>query len=495
MCRCNFRVFARARLCVRIRLEKDLGEEGLWNGIPFFAQALRNNVLRKASRVLLREAIPASGRRFFVNGGMVTRTALIAAQRSPHKGSLGKPLLRGASLAEVVRASAGSETQGVEWKLAQLDALRGLAILGVFLVHSVYWAPVLALRTEDPLWYDIGFSGQRGVQLFFIVSAFTLFLSDANRKTERHRTINFFVRRFFRISPMLWLATILSVSIWPGTVGGRWAGLTSLAFFSSFIPRRMDAGAIGSWSIATEAAFYLTLPLLFRWITNPWRSLVAVCAALTAYALSIPRLALMTGNEDYWRLKSLPANYPVFLFGVLTYFLWSTVLQQMRMTASVRRFASATLLTITVVLYLNSLPFSPPGVVAQSAVVLLFVWALLLHPWSLFINRVTILLGKISFSCYLLHFYVMHFWELAIIYFADRHPWAHAIALLLAAKLVGTIVLTVPLAWLTYRYIETPGIRLGRSLIARLENGRWAGTSAPPQPALLSNQDTPDMQF
>lgn len=53
---------------------------------------------------------------------------------------------------------------------------------------------------------QVALTGQRGVALFFIVSAFTLFLSYDNRKEERHPTRNFFIRRFFRLAPMAFLS-------------------------------------------------------------------------------------------------------------------------------------------------------------------------------------------------------------------------------------------------------------------------------------------------
>ena len=49
--------------------------------------------------------------------------------------------------------------------------------------------------------------GKYGVQLFFIASAFTLFLSRHRRSEVGNK--NFFIRRFFRIAPMYYLGIIL----------------------------------------------------------------------------------------------------------------------------------------------------------------------------------------------------------------------------------------------------------------------------------------------
>jgi peptidoglycan/LPS O-acetylase OafA/YrhL len=41
------------------------------------------------------------------------------------------------------------------------------------------------------------------------VSAFTLFLSHDNRKSECNPTMNFFIRRFFRLAPMLYIGILV----------------------------------------------------------------------------------------------------------------------------------------------------------------------------------------------------------------------------------------------------------------------------------------------
>lgn len=48
--------------------------------------------------------------------------------------------------------------------------------------------------------------GAKVVQMFFVASSFTLFLSFNHRKNTEERYIrNFFIRRFFRIAPMYYI--------------------------------------------------------------------------------------------------------------------------------------------------------------------------------------------------------------------------------------------------------------------------------------------------
>ena len=62
-----------------------------------------------------------------------------------------------------------------------VDSLRGSAILLVLTVHCV-------LASDGPMYFLIG---QRGVQLFYIVSAYTLFLSLIERRTEKNFILNY----------------------------------------------------------------------------------------------------------------------------------------------------------------------------------------------------------------------------------------------------------------------------------------------------------------
>jgi len=89
-------------------------------------------------------------------------------------------------------------------RLPFIDALRGLAIFGVFIVHSSQSIDGL------PRWLSsLASQGARGVQLFFVISAFTLFLSlSTRRKNEKRPTLNFFIRRFFRIAPLFYAALL-----------------------------------------------------------------------------------------------------------------------------------------------------------------------------------------------------------------------------------------------------------------------------------------------
>jgi peptidoglycan/LPS O-acetylase OafA/YrhL len=268
--------------------------------------------------------------------------------------------------------------------------------------------------------------------------------------------------------------------------------LLSMVYLSDFSPSTITSGAAGAWSVATEAAFYMTLPLLFRWIRTPLQALPPLCLC-TAFAYFIaPRIANHAGAEGFWLYQSLPANYPTFLLGVCGFFVWQRWIAPDRFTTEDRRSISACLLVAFGVLYMYALPFSFNKLTSESLILLLLVLALVTHPWRLLVNPVTVLLGKVSFSLYLLHFYVARYVERFLLFEAAHHGWAGSSKFQFCAEYLLTLFLTLPLALATWQWIEKPGIRLGRSLIGKLEQQRAASDRFP---ALTSTRDTPDSQF
>jgi peptidoglycan/LPS O-acetylase OafA/YrhL len=100
---------------------------------------------------------------------------------------------------------------------------------------------------------------------------------------------------------------------------------------------------------------------------------------------------------------------------------------------------------------------------------LLLILALAIYPLPLLVNPAVCFLGRISYSCYLTHLAIMlgvipHFKLFSKLYFSDS---IKAYVLLFAA----TLALTIPVSWVTYKIVEQPFIRLGSTLVRRLNAG------------------------
>jgi peptidoglycan/LPS O-acetylase OafA/YrhL len=181
--------------------------------------------------------------------------------------------------------------------------------------------------------------GQLGVQLFFIVSGYTMMLTFGD-KIDSVGVRSFYVRRVFRIVPLFWIAIIFYLVFTRGDGFRIWAphGISasdvlltflflhwgSVTAFNSVVP--------GGWSIAVEMQFYLLFPLLiqlFRRSNGPLLvyGLIALTSVIGQFAADhyfIPRLAqsvprgeaqLAEGFYYCW----LPRQAICFGFGILLY--------------------------------------------------------------------------------------------------------------------------------------------------------------------------------
>jgi peptidoglycan/LPS O-acetylase OafA/YrhL len=151
-------------------------------------------------------------------------------------------------------------------RLAELDGLRGIAILFVIVLHYVARAPVPANARPlfgQPNWLlalaDMSWSG---VDLFFVLSGFLIggILLDHRQSPNLWRA--FYSRRVGRIFPAYFLLLLLAVIGLPGDPP-RPEGAVPLVTYFLFI-QNLWRGALPvvwlgpCWSIAIEEQFYLT---------------------------------------------------------------------------------------------------------------------------------------------------------------------------------------------------------------------------------------------
>lgn len=367
-------------------------------------------------------------------------------------------------------------------QLSFVDALRGIAVLGVLLVHTVDMVhPGHALER-------LCFTGQRGVQLFYIVSAFTLCLSLDGDRREHFPISNYLLRRLFRVAPLFYVAICGNLLLY--TLAPSYSSLNTLSFTDIFLgliflnglrPHAINNVAMGGWSVAVETTFYLVLPWLRRRIRTIRGCLLVLLT--TAPVLWLLSTGLMLQAPDpvtrqYFAFLWFPVELPVFLMGILSYLLWRRYIAVRPGAPALeaaarndRKDMSLLLLVAAFVLFWAAFPLTDQALYATSFVFVPVLLSLALHPWRLLVNPVTRFLGKISYGIYLLHFFVC---GLLIHLGNHRTPWMaqhfYGKPLGVAGIFTAMTLLTIPLAMLSWKVIEQPGIRIGRRVIALREN-------------------------
>ena len=144
-----------------------------------------------------------------------------------------------------------------------LDGLRTVAATAVVFHHVGFWTnhytPDLAGRVLSRL--DVG------VPIFFVLSGFLLsrpLFAAARRGVRQPGTAGYLWRRALRILPAYWLTVIAALCLLPGNkdagVGSWISHLTLTQIYRN--SGRAAEGLSHAWSLCTEVAFYLALPLV-----------------------------------------------------------------------------------------------------------------------------------------------------------------------------------------------------------------------------------------
>lgn len=159
--------------------------------------------------------------------------------------------------------------------MTELDGIRGLAILMVFLTHTTTGIGVQPESDIGKLVYDVLKLGWSGVDLFFVLSGFLItgILVD-QRKSRQGQAGRFFghfyARRALRIFP-LYYASLLIVFVIARLASGSAPDFRNLAIHGFYLQNIVDGYPMALthfWTLAVEEHFYLILPIVIYW-TQP----------------------------------------------------------------------------------------------------------------------------------------------------------------------------------------------------------------------------------
>jgi peptidoglycan/LPS O-acetylase OafA/YrhL len=363
-------------------------------------------------------------------------------------------------------------------KINDIQQLRGLAVLLSVLAHMPLATGVfIALDLPSPLWI--------GVPLFFVISGYVITVS-----TSRYvfSPLRFYVRRVFRIFPVLIVTLLLAFFLALGTRDQQFYGplkdlydnITAILFMYHnyygygiigiwFGHGAVPLSLIGLWSISTEEQFYLLFPLLLALRGRSARILTLVllflawCVAGRLFALFIQPHVLPEAATLSLVLLSYAFGYDLILAGLLIYY----VLAGWHPSRWVGRFGLIAALTYAL---------CRPGPLRDSLGYWFFVVGLvaavaaakedsgILFPHTSVLGRTFFWLGERSYVIYVMHFQVLALLGYVLQKFAINftHP---------ALYNVGLTVLSIPFLLvieILHQRVERPGIRMGYRLCDRI---------------------------
>ncbi len=357
-----------------------------------------------------------------------------------------------------------------------IDGLRALSVVSVVLFH--------AFPNRVP-------GGFIGVDIFFVISGYLISGIIFRQLNQGVFSISgFFWRRIVRIFPAL-LAVILSVIVfgWFVLFSGEYAQLgkhiaASSVFLLNFV-LVLESGYFDNlaetkpllhlWSLAVEEQFYIIWPviLLFMWRLRKFRIWILVLIAVLSMMTNLVLVSRYPTEMFFWPV----ARFWEFIAGGLL--AWSFFVQggiHSNQPSTNKLGDSAVLFQkvfggfswiLGVVLCLIGISLLVVGIFALHGELRYpGIWAcipvlgavMVIGAGSdnrlsrlLLMNPVAVWLGLISYPLYLWHWPLFSFLRIVN---GETPAWYLTVAAIFASIL---------LAWLTYKYIETPIRRRGRS--------------------------------
>ena len=354
-------------------------------------------------------------------------------------------------------------------RLHGVDALRGWAACGVVLIHSF-----LIHRIEMPNDTSVLVSFLAlGVNLFFVVSAFSLTYAYSNR-LNNYRDIKYYIiRRFFRIAPLFYVM-LIAWSIyyyWLGSLLKSYTEyLLNITFLYGLVPSMQISIVPAGWSIGVEWLFYIVFPLIVISVKKPIYFFILLIIALgLSYYIN-----QMNGEfPDYFFVTNVLTNAPYFAFGIMAFTIYDRTSYEMR-TLIGNRALALSLLTILLMIYIRWKFVSIDDAVKNPVQFYetfgwgvsfgLLVLSQALNPSRFICNKFSLFLGAISYSLYLAHPLVIY--SSSFIQNTNGSSMNFGAKMAISGSL--SLVFSIFVGWLLFTYLEKPGIKLGKYTAQRL---------------------------
>jgi peptidoglycan/LPS O-acetylase OafA/YrhL len=338
-----------------------------------------------------------------------------------------------------------------------LDVFRFLAIAAVIWHH-----------TEDGVWWFPASSrGFLGVDFFFVISGY-LIVTLLLRERDRNGSISlrqFYLRRSLRIFPiyyaMLGVLAVFFLLVKPGSKMAPpfFETLPYQVFYLSNFVDNSKTILFFTWSLAAEEQFYLAWPPVEKWLKG-----FAVPLLLGVIVVNqLINFGLLNGliSESQRHLNIFQITFTPICFGVLL----AHVLHDERGFARIARWlggrwTSLVLLGALVLACDNPMAdlMGWPRLLIQVVMTLLLAACVIREDNAL--NRVLGFpwlrrIGVISYGMYLYHEFAAHAARVALV-----KAFGSERAAPMGLFFVLTLLLTIVAAELSYRFYETPFLKL-----------------------------------
>lgn len=335
-----------------------------------------------------------------------------------------------------------------------IDGLRAFAVISVFLFHL------------DVAWFPGGFVG---VDIFFVISGFLItgLIKKEIENTGKFCFGAFYMRRVRRLFPALFLVLLLTAAVatllFSTTHLSRFGGAFSSAFVSvSNIYFWVEADyfdvsanikpLLHTWSLSVEEQFYLFWPLLLLLLIKMHRDWLIPALLLLIGVMSLEaNIYYGSGTDGAWNEDGkstifflLPFRIFEFVIGALL--VWCNYrLLKVQWLYEVLFLLGVVLMLYAVLMFNENMLFpSYFALVPSIGTALVIYTGNRAASARVLTNPVTVGIGLISYSLYLVHWPLIVFWQ----YFMQGElGWGDQAII---------SVLSITFAYTIYRFVEQP---------------------------------------
>jgi peptidoglycan/LPS O-acetylase OafA/YrhL len=342
-------------------------------------------------------------------------------------------------------------------RVESLDWLRGLLAVSVMFYHLSIWLhqPLDASSILSRL-------GIFSVAGFFILSGLSMAMAYHAFFFNGRQILVFFIRRIFRIWPLLWISALLIA------IASKFQHLDVYLIFSTITTlfafiHPAQYSITGAWSIGNEMIYYLLTPL-FLWAYNyrNWLgNLLFGFSLLIAAYFAFEALSVEVDLSDQWAVYVNPFNNLFFYAsGIAMYYFFQNrkLMGSLGLTfafvgLAILFFMPAQGNQIVLVTFWNRFIFSLALVLL---VVFFYQWKIILPRFLAYLFN---LMGESAYGIYLLH---------PIVY--TYLNWGAKKMGIISSPflIIFTAIFTILLAYCSYVFFEKPIIQWGKKWTRRM---------------------------
>lgn len=347
-----------------------------------------------------------------------------------------------------------------DFRIALIDSLKGIAIIGIIIVHSkaVDFPGILG---------KIAQFGAHGVQIFFIISALLTFKSLSNYEISSKKDyIKYCFNKFLRLIPLYYISLAIRFSIngfsntyWAGTKGVTiFTYISNALFLHGLNPYYINA-IDTNWYIGTLAIFIVIAPLLYKIINSTSKSIIFffISFLIAIFTTFVIRNIYFAQDAyiwiSYWSDFSILSELPILSIGIILYFL----LIKLKIQNTIKeKCKSSNLKCITAILSIIIIIFIGENIIFNASLETfgflfgIFIFIQFIHSNFITMNKLFSFLGKYSYGIYLFHTLIYPIIENFISFYITN------IYIIVIISIILTIFITLLISFILTNLIEKP---------------------------------------